>query len=293
MSVLTIETAEVFRPLLEPARYKAAFGGRGSGKSHFFAGLLIEDALRNRGLLAVCVRQVHKSLRESSKRLIETKLIEFGLGEKDGFKVFKEVIRTPGDGLIIFQGMQDHTAESIKSLEGYTRAWWEEAQVATQHSLDLLCPTLRASGSELWFIWNPRRKSDPIDRMFRGAEKPSGAVVVQANWKENPWLTNELEQERHDCLRIRPDSYPHIWEGDYVSAAAGAYFAQSLSEAKAQGRISNVARDPLMALRTYWDIGGTGAKADACAIWVAQFVGREVRVLDYYEAQGQPLANPC
>ena len=286
-----IETAEVFKPLLEPARYKAAFGGRGSGKSHFFAGLMIEDALIHRGLLAVCIRQVQKALAQSSKRLIEAKLRDFGLGEKDGFKVFKDRIQTPGDGVIIFQGMQDHTAESIKSLEGFQRAWWEEAQVATQHSLDLLCPTLRADDSERWFSWNPRRKSDPVDRMFRGAEKPSGTVVVQANWKENPWLTQELELERLDCLRIRPDSYPHIWEGDYVSAAAGAYFAQSLAEAKSQGRISNVARDPLMALRTYWDIGGTGAKADACAIWVAQFVGREVRVLDYYEAQGQPLAT--
>jgi phage terminase large subunit len=106
---LAIETAEVFEPLLSPSRYKAAWGGRGSGKSHFFAGLVIEDCLLNKGLRVVCIREVQKSLKESAKRLIEDKLIQFGLTEADGFKVFEQVIKTPGDGIISFQGMQDHT----------------------------------------------------------------------------------------------------------------------------------------------------------------------------------------
>ena len=127
MSTLQIETARVFTPLLEPARDKGAWGGRGSGKSHFFAGLLIEDSLATKGLLSACIREVQKSLKDSAKRLIEAKLAEHNLGEADGFKVFREVIQTPGDGAIIFQGMQDHTAESIKSLEGFKRAWVEEA----------------------------------------------------------------------------------------------------------------------------------------------------------------------
>ena len=143
----------------------------------------------------------------------------------------------------------------------------------------------------MWFSWNPRRKTDPVDVMFRGQEKPSGALVVRANWSDNPWFPRELEQERLDCLRESPDQYDHIWEGGYVSIASGAYFAKHLADAKLQNRIGRVAADPLMTYRAFWDIGGTGAKADACAIWVAQFIGREVRVLDYYEAQGQPLAT--
>ncbi|NIJ86985.1 phage terminase large subunit [Xanthomonas arboricola] len=297
MSVLDLPTAEVFEPLLAPARYKGAHGGRGSGKSHFFAELLIEDAVREpgesggAGLLSVCIRQVQKSLKQSSKRLIEAKLRDLRLGEADGFKIYNEVIKTPGDGVIAFQGMQDHTAESIKSLEGFKRAWWEEAQAATSHSLSLLRPTIRAPGSELWFSWNPRRKSDPVDLMLRGTEIPTGATVVRANWQDNPWFTAELEQERQDCLRMQADQYDHIWGGGYVTAVSGAYFAKSLADAKDEGRIGRLAADPLMTTRAYWDIGGTGAKADACAIWIVQFVGREVRVLNYYEAVGQPLAT--
>lgn len=281
----------MFLPLLEPARYKGAHGGRGSGKSHFFAGLLVEDSLREKGLLSVCIREVQKTLKESAKRLIEAKLIEFRLGEADGFKVFQDTIKTPGDGAIIFQGMQDHTAESIKSLEGFKRAWIEEAQTISPRSLSLLRPTIRAEGSEIWCGWNPRRRTDPIDMMLRGPVSPTGAVVVQANWKHNPWFPSVLEQERLDCLRDNPEQYEHIWEGDYAKVTVGAYYATQLATMKREGRLGRVSPDPLMTYRAVWDIGGTGAKADACSIWICQFVGREIRVLNYYEAQGQPLAT--
>lgn len=295
MRELRLKTAAVYEPLLEPARDKAAHGGRGSGKSHFFAELLIEDCLAEpgesggEGMRAVCIREVQKDLAQSSKLLIETKLSQFGITEADGFKVYRDVITTPGDGLVIFKGMNDYTADSIKSLEGFKRGWWEEAQGATQHSINLYRPTMRAAGSQMWWSWNPRRKVDAVDQMFRGAQRPTGAVVVQANWRDNPWFTKELEQERLDCLRMQPDQYDHIWEGGYVSVVEGAYFAKHLSEARAQGRIGRVAADPLMSLRAFVDIGGTGAKADNFVIWIAQFVGREVRVLDHYEAQGQPI----
>jgi phage terminase large subunit len=296
LSVLQIETAEVFEPLLAPARYKGAHGGRGSGKSHFFAGLLIEDSLAEpgntgEGLRSVCIREVQKDLTQSAKLLIEDKLSKFGLGEADGFKVFRDVIQTPRDGIIIFKGMQDYTAESVKSLEKFKRAWWEEAQTASAHSVALLRPTIREEGSEIWASWNPRRKQDPIDALLRGPEPPTGAVVVKANWSDNPWLPSVLQQERLDCLKSQPDQYDHVWEGGYVTVVEGAYFARDLAEAKAKGRIGRVSRDPLMTVRAFWDIGGTGAKADAASIWIAQFVGREIRILDYYEAQGQPLAT--
>lgn len=288
MSILDIPTARAFLPLLEPARYKGAYGGRGSGKSHFFAGLLVDDALRNPGLRAVCIREVQKSLKESAKRLIEDKIQAMGLGSQ--FEVLHDHIKTPGDGLIIFQGMQDHTAESIKSLEGFDRAWVEEAQTLSSESLKLLRPTIRAEGSELWFSWNPRRKADPVDIMFRQSAPPTGAVCVNANWNDNPWFPKVLEQERIDCLEADPDQYDHIWEGGYVTVAEGAYYARHLAEARAEGRIGKVAPDPLMTIRLFADIGGTGAKADAFVFWAAQFIGKEVRILDYYEVQGQPLS---
>lgn len=290
-SSLSIPTAEVFEPLLAPARYKGAYGGRGSGKSHFFGEKLIDDSLYEKGLRSVCIREVQKSLKDSAKRLIEDKLQEMGLGERHGFKVFREVIETPGDGVILFQGMQDHTAESIKSLEGFGRAWVEEAQTMSANSLKLLRPTIRGENSELWFSWNPRRKSDPVDVMFRQVEAPTDSVVVHANWNNNPWFPKVLEQERRDCLKNDPDQYEHIWEGGYVSVADGAYYARCLAEARLQGRIGRVAPDPLMTYRLFADIGGTGARADAFTLWVAQFIGHEIRVLDYYEAVGQDLAT--
>lgn len=290
MTALDIQTARVFQPLLAPARYKGAWGGRGSGKSHFFADLLIEDSLAEKGLRSVCIREVQKSLKESAKRLIEDKLGEHRLGQADGFKVFREVIETPGDGVITFQGMQDHTAESIKSLEGFKRAWGEEAQSLSARSLSLLRPTIRAEGSEIWFSWNPRRKTDPVDVLLRGDALPTGAVVQRANWSDNPWFPSVLDQERRDCLRDTPDQYQHIWEGDYATVLVGAYYAKHIIEARAAGRIGRVPADPLMAYRAIFDIGGTGAKADAVAIWIVQFIAKEIRALDYYEAVGQPLS---
>jgi phage terminase large subunit len=248
--------------------------------------MLIEDSLYEHGLLSVCIREVQKSLADSAKRLIEQKLVTHGLGEGDGFKVYRDVIRTPGDGIVTFQGMADHTAESIKSLEGFRRAWVEEAQGLTKRSLTLLRPTIRAPGSELWFSWNPRRKVDPVDVMLRGAEQPTGSAVIKANWSDNPWFPPELEQERQDCIRTDPDQYDHIWEGDYVKVTAGAYFAKALTQARSERRIGTVAADPIMRVRTFWDLG----ISDSMAIWVAQFVGREIRVIDYIEGQGQPLS---
>lgn len=292
MSTLQIPTARVFVPLLAPARDKVAEGGRGSGKSHFFAGLAVEDALAEpgesggEGLRMVCIREVQKDLAQSSKLLLETKLSHFGLGEADGFKIYKDVISLPGDGLAIFKGMNDYTADSIKSLEGFKRAWWEEAQTATKRSINLLRPTMRASGSQMWWSLNRRLPTDPIESIFFGEEKPTGAAIVKANWRDNPWFTAELEQERLDCLRMQPDQYPHIWEGEHITIAEGAYYAAALTAAKEAGHITEVVCDPVCDVMAFWDIG----VRDATSIWIAQFIGQQIKVLDYYEAVGQPLA---
>lgn len=301
MSILTIKTAKVFEPLLSPARYKGAWGGRGSGKSHFFAENLIEDSLRfpgeaGEGLRGLCVREIQKSLKQSAKRLLEIKLSELGLGEKDGFKVYESVIRTPHDGLLDFQGMQDHTADSIKSFEGFHRAWIEEGQTISKTSLSLLRPTIRwenkrlGLSSEIWASWNPRKQTDPVDVLFRGEANPTGAICVRANWSDNPWFPSVLEQERQDCLRISPDQYDHIWEGGYATVLEGAYYAKVLQIARQENRIGVVTPDPLLTYRIFVDIGGTGAKADAFTMWVCQFVGKQIRVLNYYEEVGQELS---
>lgn len=240
-------------------------------------------------MLMVCLREVQKDLAQSAKRLIENKLIEHSITEADGFKVYEDCISTPGDGLIGFKGMNNYTAESIKSLEGYKRAWWEEAHTATMKSINLLRPTMRTPGSQMWWSYNRNRKNDPVDVMFSGEQIPTGAAVVTANWRDNPWFTAELEQERLDCLRMQPEQYDHIWEGGYVSIAAGAYFARQLADSKEAGRISAVAFDPLLTIRLFCDIGGTGARADAFAMWPTQFKGQQVLQRDYYEAVGQPL----
>lgn len=288
--ILDLQTARVFQPLLTPSRYKGAWGGRCSGKSHHFGEGMVERALMIPGHRGVCIREVQKTLRESSKRLIEDKIRMMGLTERDGFKIWTEVIQTPGDGIITFQGMQDSNAESIKSLEGFHTAWTEEAQTMSARSLQLLRPTIRMSGSELWFSWNARRKNDPVDALMRGPGQPSDAIVVQANWRDNPYFNATMEQERLDCLRTEPDQYGHIWEGEYASLLVGAYYASSITAAKSEHRLGNVAADPLLPILLAVDIGGTGANSDAFTIWAFQIVGREVRVLNYYETQGQPLS---
>ena len=184
--------------------------------------------------------------------------------------------------------MANHTAESIKSLENCRIAWVEEAQTLSARSLALLRPTIRAENSEIWFSWNPRRKSDAVDEFLRG-QKPENAIVVKADWRDNPWFPSVLEEERHLDLEKYPDRYHHIWEGDYAKAFEGAYYAGVLADARREGRIGTVATDPILPIKLFWDIGGAGAKADACAIWVVQFAGQVVRVLDYIEGQGQVL----
>jgi phage terminase large subunit len=212
MRELTIETPRVFLPLLEPKRYKGAYGGRGSGKSHFFAEMLIERCLMQK-TDAVCVREVQKSLSQSVKKLLESKIE--ALGVQAEFEVQEAKIIAPYGGIIIFQGMQNHTADSIKSLEGYDIAWVEEAQSLSQRSLDLLRPTIRKPGSELWFSWNPNQDTDPVDALLRGDEPPPSAAVIPVNYTDNPWFPDVLREEMEYDRKRDPDKYAHIWLGEY------------------------------------------------------------------------------
>ena len=136
---------------------------------------------------------------------------------------------------------------------------------------------------------NPRRKSDAIDDFLRG-RKPPGSIVINASWRDNPWFPPVLDEERRTDLSLYPGRYDHIWEGGYVQAFEGAYFAELLGQARKDGRIGKVAADPLLPLRAFIDIGGAGATADAFTIWIVQWAGSEIKVLDYYESAGQVLA---
>ncbi len=212
MSDLVIDTPRVFLPLLEPARYKGVHGGRGSGKSHFFGESLIERSVMEK-TDAVCVRENQKSLDQSVKKLLESKIEQMNAGAY--FDVQDAKIKSSLGGLIIFQGMQNHTAESIKSLEGFDVAWVEEAQTLSQKSLDMLRPTIRKPNSELWFSWNPRFATDPVDELLRCKTPPPGAVVIEANFTDNPWFPDVLRAEMEYDRSRDPDKYAHIWLGQY------------------------------------------------------------------------------
>lgn len=208
---LRIETPHVFVPLLQPSRYKGIYGGRGGAKSHHFAEMLLERCLL-KPTRGVCVREVQQSLEQSVKRLLEDKIKSLGLGSK--FQVMHAHIEAPQNGVIIFRGMKDATAESIKSLEGYDVAWVEEAQSLSQRSLDLLRPTIREKGSELWFSWNPRHKTDPVE-FLRSEDPPPDSIVVGTSYRDNPWFPDVLRADMEYDRRRDPEKYQHVWEGGY------------------------------------------------------------------------------
>ena len=215
MTALRIQTPAWAEPLLAPARYKGAHGGRGSGKSHFFAELLVEEHVSNQSQRSVCIREVQKSIKMSAKLLIENKIEQLGVGEY--FEVQDSIIKSrKGGGMMIFQGMQNHTADSIKSLEGFDRAWIEEAQSVSHRSLELIRPTIRKPNSELWFSWNPYLNTDPIDVLLRGEKPPPDSTIVQVNYMDNPWLPDVLRAEMEYDRGRDLDKYEHVWLGGYV-----------------------------------------------------------------------------
>ena len=229
MTTLKIETPKWAAPLLQPARYKGAHGGRGSGKSHAFAEMMIEEHILDQNSRSVCVREIQKSLNQSVKRLLELKIESMNAGAY--FEIQESVIKAKkGDGLIIFQGMQNHTADSIKSLEGYDRAWVEEAQSLSQRSLDLLRPTIRKPGSELWFTWNPSEATDPVDVLLRGDKVPPGSVIVEVNFDDNPWFPDVLRDEMEYDRDRDPDKYAHVWRGQYVKNSSTRVFKNWMVE---------------------------------------------------------------
>lgn len=240
----------------------------------------------------VCGRQYMNSLEDSSleecKRAIQDEpflAAYYDVGEK-------YIKSRDGRITFTFVGL-DRSIGAIKSKGRILIMWVDEAEPVTDAAWSIVIPTLREEGAgwnaELWVTWNPARKTSPVESRFRASTDPL-VKVVQLNWRDNPKFPAKLERERQRDLSERPDQYGHIWEGDYVTAVEGAYYAKSLAKAREEKRIGRLGRDPLMKCWAFFDIGGTGAKADACSIWIVQFIGKEVRFLDYYEAQGQELS---
>lgn len=284
MSVLRVSVPRAYAPLLQPARYKGAHGGRGSAKSHFFAERLILRCLE-RKTRAVCIREVQNTLRDSVRQLLVDKIVKFGL--EDEFEVLEAEIRVRRNGgLIIFRGMQNYSAENIKSLEDFDVAWVEEAQTLTERSLRLLRPTIRKDGSELWFSWNPRYETDAVDKFLR-QNPPPGAVVVSVNWDANPWFPKELRDEMSHDYATDPEMADHVWGGAYEVISAGAYFAKHLQALENAGRIGDFPPIDGLPVFTSWDLGVD----DYTSIWFFQVTGLNsdeprVRIIDFWESDG-------
>jgi len=275
------------------ADIRASHGGRGSGKTRSFAKMTAVRAymwdMAGREGTILCGRQFMNSLDDSSLEEIKAAIRSepwldqhFDIGEK--------YIKTrSGRVQYKFTGL-DRNVDSVKSKSRILLCWVDEAEAVDDSAWIVLIPTLREEDSELWVTWNPKRKGSATDKRFRNTNDPL-IKVVELNYRDNEKFPMKLERDRLRDLAERPDSYNHIWEGDYETIVEGAYYAKDLTLAKQEGRIGKVSADPLMAIRLAFDIGGTGARADACAVWVWQFVGVETRLLNYYEAVGQPLAT--
>lgn len=277
---------------LGPARIRGAYGGRGSAKTRTFAKMTAVRGFQwaeagDEGLI-VGAREFMNSLDESSMAEIKAAILSEPF-LADYYEIGEKFIRTRNRRIEYdFIGLR-HNLDSVKSKARIRLLWVDEAEPVTETAWEKAIPSVREDDSEVWVTWNPERSTSATHKRFR-LDPPADAKIIEMNWSDNPWFPSVLEGDRLEDQAKRPENYDHVWEGGFKTVTTGAYFAKDLIQAKAKGRIGHVAPDPLMTYRAFWDIGGAGAKADACAIWIAQFIGREIRVLDYYEAQGQPLA---
>ncbi len=243
--------------------------------------------------IILCARQFMNSLEDSSLEEVK-RAIEDEPFLKDYYEIGEKFIRSKDKRIsFAFAGL-DRNIASIKSKGRLLLCWVDEAEPVTETAWITLIPTLREEGedwnAELWVTWNPKSKKAPVESRFRFTQSPR-VKGVELNWRDNPKFPAKLERDRLNDLEERPEQYGHIWDGEYVAAVDGAYFAKPLLDARTERRIGRVSFDPLMRVKIICDLGGTGAKADAFAAWPAQFIGREIRTRDYYEAQGQPIAT--
>lgn len=277
----TAKFPEKLQCLFEPAPYKVVHGGRGSGKSWGFArALLILGA--QRPLRILCAREVQKSIEDSVHTLLKDQIMELGLSEF--YEVLAYEIRGKNGTTFAYSGLAQHTVTTIKSFEGVDICWVEEAQAVSKKSWDVLRPTIRKPGSEIWITFNPELETDVTYQMFV-VNPPTGAVVVQMNFCDNPWFTDKLEQERLDCMRNQPKDYDNIWGGVCKPAVAGAIYYDEMTAVETQRRICNVPYDPMLKVHVIFDLGWN----DAMAISLVQRQASELRVIEYIEDNRRTL----
>lgn len=273
------------------ADVRGSYGGRGSGKTRSFAKMSAIKAYKwsKEGVegIILCGRQFMNSLDESSMQEIKAAIKSEPFLEQH-FDIGEKYIRTKDRRIEYkFTGL-DRNLHSVKSKSKILLCWVDEAEPVSDAAWTVLIPTIREEQSELWVTWNPERKGSSTDKRFRQTKDPR-YKVAELNFRDNNKFPEKLERDRLRDQENNPDQYDHIWEGDYKTVVEGAYFAKHLTKAKAENRITVVPIDPLMTIRIFVDIGGTGAKADAFTMWAAQFVGQQIKWVNYYEAVGQPL----
>lgn len=284
---LEIEIPEKFGFLFEPSRYKVARGGRGSCKSWSFARALLALGVAKKERI-LCTREVQNSIKDSVHKLLADQIALLGLGHF--YTVLEQAIRGRNGTEFIFSGLSSHTVESIKSFEGVTRVWVEEAKNVSKRSWDILLPTIRAEGSEIWVSYNPELESDETHARFT-LNPPTDCINVEINYYDNPWFNDILEQERLDCMSRDPDSYPNIWEGKCLPAVAGAIYFKEVQLAETMGRITRVPYDPLLKVHVVFDLGWNDntaiimAQRQASALYIIDYIEDSRRTLDSYSAE--------
>lgn len=289
MTTVSIELPPKLIPVFAgEARYRCAYGGRGSGKTRTFAKMAAVRGYqlsqeRKTGVI-VCGREFMNSLQDSSFAEVKS-AIQSEPWLAAHYEIGEKYIRTADKRIeFAFIGLR-HNLDSIKSKAKVHLIWVDEAEPVSETAWQKITPTIREEDSEIWVTWNPERKNSATHKRFRES-RPQRCKIVEINYTDNPWFPAVLEEERLNDFTNRPEQYAHIWEGDFVTVIEGAYYAKALAQARQEGRISKVSQDPLMPKRAYWDIG----VSDATTIWIAQFVGHQIRVIDYYEVENQPLA---
>jgi phage terminase large subunit len=256
-------------------------GGRGSAKSWTVARVLLLRGAE-RPLRWGCFREVQDSIRDSVHRLLSDQIALMGLGGH--YDITRDEIRGRNGSLFVFAGLSTQTVESIKSYEGLDGAWIEEAQVVSKRSWDVLTPTVRKPGSEIWSTLNPHLETDETYQRLI-AIPPSDSLVLTVNWRDNPWFPAVLNQERLDTLKRDPDNYQNIWEGEPLRVAEGAIYRHEMEAVYTSGRVRDVPHDPLLKVHTVWDLGWN----DAMAIGLFQRAASELRCIDYIENTHQTL----
>lgn len=270
--------------LFKPARYKVARGGRGSGKSWGFARALILRCVAQQTRI-LCTREVQKSIQQSVHQLLSDQIEAMGLAPV--FEVLNSEIRGPNGSQIYFSGLSDQTAESLKSFEGVDIVWCEEAQAISKRSWDILIPTIRKDGSEIWVTYNPQLESDETHQRFV-LKPPPNCVSVEMNYHDNPYFPAVLEAERaHAEATMRGDDYRHTWLGQCRPAVEGAIYFEAMSQSVAAGRIRQVPHDCSLKTHVVFDLG----MADSMTLILVQKVASEVRVVHYIEGTQRILAD--